>query len=148
MTSHFWQRVRVSDRPLVSPPPAPLDFAWLIRCFGCEEGIIEEMGEKSVWGASYRHGRLCRHRSRLSLSHTRFALNQKLGFQGWGLRVAGDERGRWRAEKGVGFWVSCIWEMSRPPFVLFLSFSFILLVQLVLLIYYFKSKYPKINGNI
>ena len=36
-----------------------------------------------------------------SLSCT-LALTRKLGFRGWGLQVAGDERGRWRAEKGVG----------------------------------------------
>jgi len=36
-----------------------------------------------------------------------------------------------------------------PPFKFYyLFFSFIELVQLVLLIYYFKPKYPKINGNI
>ena len=80
-----------------------------------------------------------------SLSRT-LALSRKLGFRGWGLRAAEDERGRKEGEVGRDSGSES--QEIRPPFVTFISFSFILLLQLVFLIYSFKPYYPKINGNL
>ena len=64
----------------------------------------------------------------------------------WGLGVLG----AWGPKKGSGNGECRVSKMSASsPFVILIYFfSFILLLQLVLLIYYFKPKYPRINGNV